>query len=175
MAVFRELGKLISIHTPARGVTIGGNAINDYKKNFNPHSRKGSDPFSDALLSAYPNFNPHSRKGSDFDRFRVIIREFDISIHTPARGVTEWAKLTYKQDVISIHTPARGVTISTPIKRVNKQYFNPHSRKGSDLQNSAVNYIGKDFNPHSRKGSDFALLAHIGNIAGFQSTLPQGE
>ncbi len=34
----------------------------------------------------------------------------DISIHTPARGVTKTSGLLRQVFIISIHTPARGVT-----------------------------------------------------------------
>mgnify|MGYP005761504121 FL=1 len=77
-------------------------------------------------------------------------------------------------------------------------YFNPRSRKGSDLQlnnlllrNAVISIHApargatrpglfqyrpvSDFNPRSRKGSDpIGLYALIG-IMLFQSTLPQGE
>ena len=34
---------VVSIHTPARGVTAAGSGSNDIYKGFNPHSRTGSD------------------------------------------------------------------------------------------------------------------------------------
>ena len=55
----------ISIHTPARGVTIDDPPQRRPDRDFNPHSREGSDPGGRRPLAA--------RK---------------ISIHTPARGVT---------------------------------------------------------------------------------------
>ena len=55
------------------------------------------------------NFNPHSREGSDaFPNYYSII--FEISIHTPAKGVTNLGRQT---DTPNID-------------------FNPHSREGSD-------------------------------------------
>ena len=59
------------------------------------------------------DFNPHSRKGSD----RKIFLE---------RSNLE----------ISIHTPARGVTDAIEVKVNVNQNFNPHSRKGSDRSGS---------------------------------------
>ena len=56
----------ISIHTPARGVTI----------------------HQDELYMPEVNFNPHSRTGSDEQVDDIINSLDDISIHTPARGVT---------------------------------------------------------------------------------------
>ena len=56
--------------------------------NFNPHSRKGSDKRNHMPVEKERNFNPHSRKGSD-----IVLPCFGIlpviSIHTPARGVTQ--------------------------------------------------------------------------------------
>ena len=56
---------MISIHTPARGVTGKGTAVITAKKDFNPHSRKGSDTAVMPERFLILNFNPHSRKGSD--------------------------------------------------------------------------------------------------------------
>ena len=78
---------MISIHTPARGVTQLPPIIYWRCLYFNPHSRKGSDTKEDAVALSG-----------------------EISIHTPARGVTfdrEYFSLLVS---ISIHTPARGVT-----------------------------------------------------------------
>ena len=55
----------ISIHTPVKGVTDFGIKTETGKKNFNPHSRKGSDFFNFTNIKLCYNFNPHSRKGSD--------------------------------------------------------------------------------------------------------------
>ena len=79
--------KIISIHTPARGVTIKKGTIkmckafqstlpqgewrqtfgtsSDRKLDFNPHSRKGSDETLRHQTKTQKYFNPHSRKGSD--------------------------------------------------------------------------------------------------------------
>ena len=57
------------------------------KYHFNPHSRKGSDLEHKEQIQASRNFNPHSRKGSDRNR-QANIWGREISIHTPARGVT---------------------------------------------------------------------------------------
>ena len=78
---------LISIHTPARGVT---------------ESQHGTH-------EDFMNFNPHSRKGSDNGISEVCLCHI-ISIHTPARGVTSPTEYLTSSSGISIHTPARGVT-----------------------------------------------------------------
>ncbi len=78
----------ISIHTPARGVTlyVHVNADNDTISIHTP--ARGVTHLTKNGRSYLFNFNPHSRKGSDCTACwnRDITR---ISIHTPARGVTE--------------------------------------------------------------------------------------
>ena len=59
-----------------------------FRNNFNPHSRKGSDVERHFDLVFRNNFNPHSRKGSDVMSAMYSGDTIDISIHTPARGVT---------------------------------------------------------------------------------------
>ena len=77
-------------------------------------------------------FNPHSRKGSD---------------HLPA-----YNRRANRQ--ISIHTPAKGVTFLSFGFPPFAFDFNPHSRKGSDKRRSCFWCRVEHFNPHSRKGSD---------------------
>ena len=93
MPFYNQLYESISIHTPARGVTVTPCNPLDREMDFNPHSRKGSDL--------------HSNLSNG------IIK---ISIHTPARGVTISAKTGTKKQLISIHTPARGVT--SPLEKL---------------------------------------------------------
>mgnify|MGYP000145079881 CR=1 FL=1 len=57
--------QIISIHTPAKGVTFFRQPGSFIRCNFNPHSREGSDRFYVALTVVQANFNPHSREGSD--------------------------------------------------------------------------------------------------------------
>ena len=99
----------ISIHTPARGVTNARQKPVHFIVYFNPHSRKGSDWQSQRMNQLRPYFNPHSRKGSDHDSTKRCT-PFLISIHTPARGVTSPVFGRVIPERISIHTPARGVT-----------------------------------------------------------------
>ena len=77
---------------------------------FNPHSREGSDQSEQQWGSRQKNFNPHSREGSDKYMAQGVGVGF-ISIHTPAKGVTQTALSDAVWDKISIHTPAKGVTL----------------------------------------------------------------
>ena len=56
------------------------------------------------------HFNPHSRVGSDSCALVQDTRPEDISIHTPAWGVTRYQASAAGKKKISIHTPAWGVT-----------------------------------------------------------------
>ena len=77
----------ISIHTPAKGVTADRGSRTGAGKDFNPHSREGSDLVIFTRLDRWFNFNPHSREGSD-PVYGANMIMFAISIHTPAKGVT---------------------------------------------------------------------------------------
>ena len=99
----------ISIHTPARGVTDLFHSLCCFLSYFNPHSRKGSDYKSTQRMQGFLYFNPHSRKGSD-GKWHASSTIQNISIHTPARGVTK------------VHFLSMLALLD----------FNPHSRKGSD-------------------------------------------
>ena len=100
----------VSIHTPARGVTI-------------THTSGFWRTFC---------FNPHSRTGSDRQERRQPLGYRTVSIHTPARGVTSKPVFFLIFFLVSIHTPARGVTGPAKITQIYQPGFNPHSRTGSD-------------------------------------------
>ena len=57
---------MVSIHTPAKGVTRNIGANFQRIRGFNPHTREGCDSL-----------------------FSVLSRAYDVSIHTPAKGVTQ--------------------------------------------------------------------------------------
>ena len=121
--------KEISIHAPARGATPRGISPHVPPSDFNPRSRKGSDDL------------PAGKQCSQA-----------ISIHAPARGATQdkaafWIQFPFQS------TLPQGERHLTRIHTQHTLYFNPRSRKGSDVLPSVS----------------------INNGSGFQSTLPQGE
>ncbi len=60
----REAGR-ISIHTPARGVTIAYDPSRRQPSNFDPHPREGGD-FPPLMTGRRgKNFDPHPREGGD--------------------------------------------------------------------------------------------------------------
>jgi len=77
---------------------------------------------------------------------------FQISIHTPTRGVTTGDPRMIRALAISIHTPTRGVTMAAAAGPRPIYDFNPHTHAGCD--NSAT-------------GDSYAM-------GGFQSTHPRG-
>ena len=61
------------------------------------------------------NFNPRSREGSDRAASSNKEKRYQISIHAPARGATDFSSLQAIVPAISIHAPARGATLSGQI------------------------------------------------------------
>ena len=100
----------ISIHTPARGVTIRIRR-RCRKQTISIHTpARGVTRLTLSAAYEISDFNPHSREGSDGRKISRYTHIW-ISIHTPARGVTLITSPTLAFTGISIHTPARGVTL----------------------------------------------------------------
>ena len=101
---------IISIHTPARGVTVCRLKERQQSQISIHTPARGVTQHSGSYRDGWRNFNPHSRKGSDIIKSGVYTADDIISIHTPARGVTGNIAGKKVRKKISIHTPARGVT-----------------------------------------------------------------
>ena len=192
--------------------------IRNLQRNFNPRSRKGSDPANMRYISIINYFNPRSRKGSDYTGLQEIaeVYEFQSTLPQGERRLRPGGFCMQEyfnprsrkgSDItgckggdcscISIHAPARGATTPSYMGGISCNifqstlpqgerhlltafpvifvYFNPRSRKGSDLLCRSICSGQMYFNPRSRKGSDGDypppdLLCFL-----FQSTLPQGE
>ena len=63
-----------------------------------------------------------------------IVEQLEISIHTSAREVTDFQIAGPQHIIISIHTSAREVTKYGKKAIYHLDDFNPHFRKGSDVQ-----------------------------------------
>ena len=130
-------------------------SLNMLRKNyFNPHSREGSDDnctidkdFKKLFQSTLPR--REWRERSNGKSYAV-----KISIHTPAKGVTNRKREYSNSRDISIHTPAKGVTCFVCWFFFTDNNFNPHSREGSDVLRYKRPPYQRYFNPHSREGSD---------------------
>ena len=79
---------VISIHTPVKGVTPDLTPASPGAGNFNPHTREGCDLPAQKLLRVRAHFNPHTREGCDGLRVVDYRQPVGISIHTPVKGVT---------------------------------------------------------------------------------------
>ena len=166
---------MISIHTPAKGVTFDCFFLFIHFLNFNPHSREGSDSM-ECVGSRFPSqISIHTpAKGVTIPNLEFH-QTIHISIHTPAKGVTNPQKALRDHVDISIHTPAKGVTHKIISPCAIKNYFNPHSREGSDQMIGLCCPSAQYFNPHSREGSDVYHDYVLDYFQSFQSTLPRRE
>ena len=122
--------------------------------NFNPRSRKGSDQIADTYLYLMPDFNPRSRKGSDALKYLRGFNRwlFQSTLPQGERRIDPFCIVL--GSVISIHAPARGATVPRQPMSLGNTYFNPRSRKGSDIALLTEPKYRFYFNPRSRKGSD---------------------
>ena len=143
-------------------------------KSFNPHSRKGSD-FSAANFVSAQDVSIHTpARGVTWNRF-FACRKLLVSIHTPARGVTRTNLQQIPSSCVSIHTPARGVTVQHGIMTAVKT-VSIHTPARGVTRPIFLRLIWRScFNPHSRKGSDMKVIGAAATVYQFQSTLPQGE
>ena len=121
---------MISIHTPARGVTF--RACDCYR---------------------YSGFQSTLPQGEWPLLFEYIGITQEISIHTPARGVT-LSIMSAKSFTLFQSTLPQGEWQQPYHHVCGRKYFNPHSRKGSDRFFRGIKNCKVYFNPHSRKGSD---------------------
>ena len=128
----------------------------------------------DSHMLTFSDFNPHSREGSDGIHC-VATQKSEISIHTPAKGVTRTGASVWLGVRISIHTPAKGVTgrctgsesgyvisIHTPAKGV------------TDLDIVGVYAIKISIHTPA-KGVTAITFVFLNSCQEFQSTLPRRE
>ena len=73
---------------------------------FNPRFREGSDFVCRGKSGGLGDFNPRSREGSDKDAVDIM-GDWNISIHAPAKGATDNAKLFYKGTAFQSTLPRR--------------------------------------------------------------------
>ena len=144
---------IISIHTPAKGVTWGRYWGIPEASDFNPHSRKGSDG---RLIRGY---GPWSLFQSTLPQGEWPYEAADIKWHR----------------VISIHTPAKGVTMLPKRQPSHLNNFNPHSRKGSDVKCGYSTGQFVLFQSTLPQREWLIILTMCLWMFSFQSTLPQRE
>ena len=86
---------------------------------------------------------------------------FDVSIHTPTKGVTLLFHKKIWIFTVSIHTPTKGVTPCTVAAWANVCCFNPHTHEGCDLMSQRLLCCAMSFNPHTHEGCDYLDLSHL--------------
>ena len=165
----------VSIHTPARGVTMFSSIfLLPFCVSIHTPARGVTRRMKPALCDCF-SFNPHSRKGSDGGAACRNAWLFGVSIHTPARGVTHTRPSGRSPLSVSIHTPARGVTSAILTLLHPALCFNPHSRKGSDYNRNRDGSICIVSIHTPARGVTPPHLRRYKRTIPFQSTLPQGE
>ena len=112
----------------------------------------GSDKIPFLPLRQPLYFNPHSRMGSDI-----------------------FPESYPKQHEISIHTPAWGVTKGALTSSAVPDYFNPHSRMGSDIARHKDYPYSSQFQSTLPHGEWHVSIVIGLMLMRFQSTLPHGE
>ena len=75
--------QIISIHTPAWGVTQPRHNDCDRTRYFNPHARVGRDYRRRERRRIYYHFNPHARVGRDFRRALITLTLFTFQSTRP--------------------------------------------------------------------------------------------
>ena len=144
----------ISIHALARRATWDSTAPTVASTDFNPRSRKESDPPQCLCTATILHFNPRSRKESDAS-FGSIGRNLMEFQSTLSQGERQDSVLsTPSGEGISIHALARRATRDSIKSDQRDHHFNPRSRKESDALTDNLFLTSVDFNPRSRKESD---------------------
>ena len=82
------MSQKISIHAPARGATEFPDFVLERLKDFNPRSRKGSDPDTEKIRTLLAEFQSTLPQGERLKNESGIWWAATISIHAPARGAT---------------------------------------------------------------------------------------
>ena len=123
--------KSISIHTPARGVTL----LHPYHKVlfwFQSTLPQGEWRWFDTFGNYCTGFQSTLPQGEWQLNISIGQRTFVFQSTLPQGEWRICAKYKVLPTLISIHTPARGVTNLVLRQWLSAQNFNPHSRKGSD-------------------------------------------
>ena len=130
--------RLVSIHTPTKGVTWCCSLSVASCSCFNPHTHEGCDAMSSESFAFLTS----------------------VSIHTPTKGVTRFLVPCVWRQHVSIHTPTKGVTLIS-IKSIRLVLFqSTHPRRVWPLLIARLAKVWR-FNPHTHEGCDFAASNYI--------------
>ena len=165
----------ISIHAPARGATR--KVRKDTRRMlFQSTLPQGERPNAAREFTGYEFISIHApARGATRNRRDIIAFSRHISIHAPARGATMAIEKDFDNNNISIHAPARGATRLVRLQQLMHLYFNPRSRKGSDIEYYNALTKALQFQSTLPQGERHTTKKELLCIQVFQSTLPQGE
>ena len=104
-------------------------------------------------------FNPHTHEGCDLctQWYRPY---FDVSIHTPTKGVTTVFDLSVGLTEFQSTHPRR-VWLSVSLISILFLCFNPHTHEGCDSSPGITSSQNIGFNPHTHEGCDFFYPYHL--------------
>ena len=141
--------------------------------NFNPHSPRGERRSHRQMQSCPVYFNPHSPRGERQAPGPCKGRLCRFQSTLPARGATWVQGRIIRQEEISIHTPREGSDLSFPPLIETTIFISIHTpREGSDFGISSIARKSSYFNPHSPRGERQLPTGRILRRKSFQSTLP---
>ena len=147
--------RLVSIHTPTKGVTAEDDMLHPSGSVSIHTPTKGVTTHRDNNGCRRLCFNPHTHEGCDHPcRFYCDLNQ--VSIHTPTKGVTLRAFWLESTIVVSIHTPTKGVTSANGSISIGSACFNPHTHEGCDFLVVAITMGEASFNPHTHEGCDLS-------------------
>jgi len=115
-------------------------------------------------------FNPHACMRRDLAWSYQPWCLPDVSIHTPAWGVTLDNSEAKHPQLVSIHTPAWGVTSNYQVAFIFPRCFNPHACMRRDLILYTAYQSLACFNPHACMRRDQLKVMLTLHIHLFQST-----
>ncbi len=102
-------GRIVSIHAPLKGATMGWLLLPLPLRRFNSRTPKGCDQGQGQRQKGGQGFNSRTPKGCD-DGVTGLHDERRVSIHAPLKGATLhiWHFITFAE--VSIHAPLKGAT-----------------------------------------------------------------
>ncbi len=172
LAELRKAG--ISIHAPARGATFFHLPLSFLHRDFNPRSRKGSDPIKQKrrLNKIFQSTLPQGERPF---AIRVYSGAFPISIHAPARGATKMALSAAVIPLLFQSTLPQGERPVGKVKSIDGDVFQSTLPQGERPAPGPWRPSALQFQSTLPQGERLDLIHVSGVINPFQSTLPQGE
>ena len=120
---------------------------------FNPHTHEGCDRIFKHFGYDLKEFQSTHPRRVWLSLLWLFCRFFDVSIHTPTKGVTSRYQQWLSDKVVSIHTPTKGVTPLLSQYKRTILFQSTHPRRVWRTTCKAIRTIAS-FNPHTHEGCD---------------------